>query len=69
MSATDETLTPSELREQKKEERRKIRIERDSALHHVRTIYEPQIKNLKDEWHNAVLEIERNCTEQLKAVR
>lgn len=68
MSET-ETLTLSEQREKRKEDRRKIRIERDSALHHVRTIYEPQILKLKKEWREAVKEIEANCTEQLKEVR
>lgn len=69
MSETIEAKTINELRKEKKEARRKIRIERDSALHQTRTIYEPQIQALKKEWHDAVLEIEKNCTEQLKEVR
>lgn len=68
MSATTETLTISEKREARKEARRKVRIERQSALHHVDTIYGPQIQKLREEWREARNEINKNCDEQLKAV-
>lgn len=62
-----ETLTETlkEQKEKRKKARREARQERDGALHHIRSIYEPKILELRKEWREATREIEKNYEDQL----
>lgn len=68
-------MTKTEIRTQEKESekdrhRRKTKarqdaaIERDSALHHVNSVYLPKIEALKNEHRNALKEVWDNWREQ-----
>lgn len=65
-----ETVSPKELtlrekKEKRKTARRSARHERDGALHHVDSIYRPQVNAIQQEWKKARREVLANYDEQL----